>query len=125
MLCPIKDRNHINECNDDAVKMAAGSLATGDYIRFGEIITHEHNKNARAGKSSKAAFELAVRLKDACGCGFLENGGIFAIVLNKQVNAFVQNMKKEYETYYGTAPDFYITRAENSGINKIIYKKDL
>ncbi|MCR4693649.1 MAG: hypothetical protein K5664_07190 [Firmicutes bacterium] len=125
VLCHIRDKNYIKECNDNAVKTAAESLAMGDYLHFGEIITHEHYENAKAGKASKEAFRLAVKLKDALGCGFLENGGIFAIVENAKVNAFVQNMKKEYATYYGASPDFYITCTENSGVNKVIDKKDL
>ena len=76
-------------------------------------------------KRTKNLFDLAVRLKDALGLGILESGGIFAVVENKKVSAFVQNLKKEYENYYGTAPDFYITSTENSGIYGTVKKTDL
>lgn len=128
VLCIVKDKNNITGAYGAMLENAAKSLALGDYITFGEIITNEHKRSIESGgigKASKEIFELAVRLKDTCGCGFLEKGGIFAIVINSRVNAFVQNLKKEYETYYGAPPDFYITRTENSGINAIVFEKDL
>ena len=127
VLCSIKDKNYIKEADDLILESAVKSLALGDYINFGGIITREHRRSietGRIGKASKRIFELADSLKDACGYGFLENGGIFAIVINSRVNAFVQNLKKDYETYCGAAPDFYITRTENSGINAVVCKKD-
>lgn len=128
VLCCINDKNYIEETDAALTEKAARSLAVGDYITFGEIITRSHRqsiKNGSAGKASKKVFELAEKLKDGCGYGFLEKGGIFAVVMNSRVNAFVQNLKKEYETYYGAPPDFYITRTENSGINAIVCEKDL
>ncbi|MCR4719861.1 MAG: hypothetical protein K5768_09565 [Firmicutes bacterium] len=128
VICSIQGENYIKETDIMTLENAAKSLALGDYITFGEIITHEHRcsiKEGKIGKASKDVFELAEKLNDALGYGFWENGGIFAIVINSRVNAFVQNLKREYETYYGAAPDFYITRTENSGINAVVCKKDL
>jgi hypothetical protein len=128
VLCIAKDNNYIKETDIMTLEFATKTLALGDYTAFGEIITREHRygiKEGKIGKKSKEIFELAEKLNDACGLGFLENGGIFAVVMNSRVNAFVQNLKKEYETYYGAGPDFYVTRTENSGINAIMHKKSL
>lgn len=128
VLCSLEDKNIIEKSDKMALENAVKSLALGDYESFGEIITHEHIRNIKEGKIGKASremFELAKKLNDACGLGFLERGGIFAVVMDSRVNAFVQNLKKEYESYYGEAPDFYITRTENSGIKSIINKKSL
>lgn len=120
VLCHVKERNSIKVCDDRVTEAAIRSLAAGDYLRFGELITIENARCTECGRASKSIFELAVKLHDGLGYGFLESGGIFAIVLNERVNAFVQNMKMEYEAFYGASPDFYITRTENSGINGII-----
>ena len=118
VICRAKGRNCINTCNDKTVEFAARMLANGDYLKFGEIITAEYAKTAGDGinRETSRLFELAVKLKDAFGCGILESGGIFALVENRKIDAFIQNLKREYETYYGAAPDFYVTRTENSGV---------
>lgn len=126
VLCCMNEKNPIGPSEDTAVETAVSSLLAGDYVRFGKIITAETGRKIdKAGKGTKRLFDLAVKLKDGLGYGILENGGIFAIVENKKVNGFVQNIKTEYENYYGKSPEFYITRTENSGINATVYKKDL
>ncbi|MBR4720804.1 MAG: hypothetical protein IK057_03465 [Clostridia bacterium] len=124
VLCCFDEKNIMEETGN--IKNAVCSLSAGDYVRFGEIITFEYEKMKNGvGKRTRNLFELAVHLKDALGVGILEQGGIFAIVENKKVNAFVRNLKKEYENYYGESPDFYITRTENSGIYGAVKKTDL
>ena len=128
VLCCINEENRIEEADSAVLKSAALSLSAGDYIRFGKSLTEEYGrliKGGGAGKRTKSLFETAVCLKDALGLGILEKGGIFAVVENNKVNAFIQNLKKEYENYCGASPDFYVTRTENSGINFLIRKKDL
>lgn len=128
VLCCLEEENKMEETDGINIENAASGLAAGDYIRFGKIITAEHSRlveKGGIGSRTKNLFGLAVNLKDALGVGILQSGGIFAIVENKKVNAFIQNLKKEYENYYGASPDFYVTRTENSGINGIVKKADL
>lgn len=122
VLCYIEEENQTGRACDICVKNAAKYLAIGDYVNFGEIITNEYKESIKAGKvgrKTKELFSLALKLKDGLGYGILKDGGIFAVVENKKVNAFVQNIRTEYENYCGAPPDFYITRTENSGINAI------
>ena len=116
VICHIDGENKIPHCNDETLINAAKILSLGDYRRFGELITQEYRQSDLKNAASKNLFEAALEQKDALGIGIAESGGIFAIVENKKVNAFIQNLKKEYETYYGSAPGFYVTRTENSGI---------
>ena len=123
VLCCINEENRLRKTDGAALNGAALSISAEDYIRFGQSVTEEYKrliKTGGAGRRTKTLFETAVNLGDALGCGILEKGGIFAIVENNKVNAFVQNLKKEYENYCGAAPDFYVTRTENSGINFVI-----
>lgn len=123
VLCCINEKNTLLNMKPYDIKRAVLSLSVGDYARFGMQVTEEYRKMLKTGnikRSTKALFMLAVKLNDALGCGILKEGGIFAIVENKKTNAFIQNIKTEYEKYYGASPDFYVTRAENSGINAII-----
>lgn len=115
VLCHAGGKNKIPAFSDETVLNAAKILALGDYVRFGELITREY-KACDMKNPAKNLFEIALEQKDALGLGLSESGGIFAIVENKKVNSFIQNLKKEYETYCGTSPDFYVTRTENSGI---------
>ena len=126
VLCCFEEKNKIEKTWNMA--NIASILASGDYTRFGRMITSEYIgllEKSFVGKKTKNLFELALKLKDALGLGILESGGIFAIVENEKVNAFVQNLKKEYENYYGASPDFYITSTENSGIYGTVKKTDL
>lgn len=119
VLCKTDGKNRVEKRADKAILKAVKSLSDGDYLKFGQLVTAEYAEAIKAGGitgGTKSLFELAVNLKDSFGCGILEDGGIFAFAENKKVNAFIQNIKKEYENYCGTAPDFYITRTENSGI---------
>ena len=128
VLCCINEENKLKETDTATLKGVALSLSAGDYLQFGKSVTEEYGsliEKGGAGRRTKKLFERAVGLKDALGCGILEKGGVFAIVENNKVNAFVQNLKKEYENYFGASPDFYVTRTENSGINFVIRKKDL
>ena len=115
VICHIDVKTELPFFTDETLINAAKILSLGDYRRFGELITTEYGKS-NLNNAAKTLFEAAREQKDALGIGIAESGGIFAIVENKKVNAFIQNLKKEYETYYGSAPDFYITRTENSGI---------
>ena len=128
VLCHINEKNKLKDAESVAISAAAQSLSAGDYAQFGKSVTEEYArliKAGGAGRRTKSLFETAVNLKDALGCGVLEKGGIFAITENNKVNAFVQNLKREYENHCGASPDFYVTRTENSGINFVIRKKDL
>ena len=113
VLCHTGGKNEIPVSDDETLINAAKILSLGDYRRFGELITREYRK---CNLKNKDLFNAALEQKDALGLGIYESGGIFAIVENKKVNSFIQNLKKEYETYCGASPDFYVTRTENSGI---------
>lgn len=115
VLCHAGEKNKIPTFRDETLLNAAKILSLGDYARFGELITREYG-GAEMKSAAKDLFEIALGQKDALGLGIAESGGIFAIVENEKVNAFIQNLKKEYETYCGASPDFYVTRTENSGI---------
>lgn len=115
VLCHIDERNELPVFSDKTVINAAKILLSGDYRRFGRLITEEYGESGMKNKT-RNLFETARGQRDAIGLGTVEGGGIFAVVENKKVNAFIQNLKREYEAYFGSAPDFYITRTENSGI---------
>ena len=115
VLCHIDEKNEIPVFDNETLINAAKILSLGDYRRFGELITRE-DRGSDMKKNTKNLFEIAREQKDALGLGISESGGIFAIVENKKVNGFIQNLKREYETYCGASPDFYVTRTENSGI---------
>jgi len=118
VLCHAGEKNELPVFDNETLINAAKILSLGDYRRFGELITREY-RESEMKKPTKNLFEIALGQKDALGLGVSESGGIFAIVENKKVNAFIRNLKKEYETYCGASPDFYVTRTENSGINRI------
>ncbi len=108
-----------DECSEGFIRDALEVLSKGDYEGFGEYL----NRNTRrildksgSLKKTKHLFETAVSLKDAYGSGMLEDGGIFSIVKNNRVDTFIHNLEREYEKYFGSGPDFYVTRTENSGI---------
>ena len=119
VLCCFDEKNTIAENSSGSVLKCAAALLNKDYGTFSKIMTDEAEiclKKGKIGARSKNLFEIAVKLGDAGGCGFLKKGGIFAIVENVKVNAFMQNLRSEYENYYGAAPDFYVTETEDSGI---------
>ncbi len=118
VLCHAGEKNELPVFDNETLINAAKILSLGDYRRFGELITREY-RESEMKKPTKNLFEIALGQKDALGLGVFESGGIFAIVENKKVNAFIRNLKREYETYCGASPDFYVTRTENSGINRI------
>ena len=115
VLCHTGGENEPPVFADEAVIDAANLLASEDYRSFGELITREYS-GAEMKRQVKKLFEIALEQGDALGLGIAESGGIFAIVENRHVNAFVQNLKRQYENYCGASPDFYITRTESSGI---------
>ena len=115
VICYIDEKTDLPVFCDETLINASKIISLGDYNRFGELITRAY-RQCNLKKTVRDLFEAALGQRDAIGLGIIESGGIFAIVENKKVNAFIQNLKKEYETYYGSAPDFYIARTENSGI---------
>ena len=128
VLCCLNEKNKLQNSDSDTVKDAVRSLAAGDCVRFGSAVTAEYARlidEGCAGRQTKMLFKTAVSLKDALLYGVLEQGGVFAAAENKKVNAFIQNLKKEYENFCGNPPDFYVTMPENSGINFILREKDL
>ena len=123
VLCCVSERNNPQYTAEAAVINAALGISSGDYVRFGQIITEEYRKSIEkcgAGRKTRQLFELASGIGDALGCGVLENGGIFAVLENKKVDTFIHGLHTEYENCYGAAPDFYVTDTENSGINTLV-----
>lgn len=119
ILCSIKERVILRGC--EAGRGAADAktaLISGDAEKFGALLSRETSaalKNSRARNTCRL-FETEEKLKDAIGSGILSDGGIFSVVSNKHVDTFMHNLGCAYEKQYGKRPDFYVTRAEDSGI---------
>ena len=58
---------------------------------------------------------MACRQREAVGNGVIDEGGIFSLVENKNVDAYIRNLSMEYRRFYGAAPDFYVTDTETCG----------
>lgn len=120
VLCNIKEKINGKISSQEAgASDAVSALETGDFENFGNILNSQTEKyfaNNKREKKSKQLFEATVKLGDAYGSGVLEDGGIFSVVKNSRVDAFMHNLGAEYERYFGGYPDFYVTRAEDSGI---------
>ncbi len=103
---------------DGAVKDGIDALRSKDWEKFGKILDRETKwileKNKL--KAVKNLFDTAVRIGDAYGSGILEDGGIFSVVKNSRVDTFMHSLGLEYEKHFGARPDFYVTKAEDSGI---------
>ncbi len=120
VLCEIEDKVTIKKRpSDNAAQNSVELLQRGNFEEFGELLNKEtkwildHNKN----KKTQQLFDTAVRLSDAYGSGILEDGGIFSIVKNSRVDTFMHNLGSEYEKHFGSRPDFYVTKAQDSGIS--------
>ena len=101
--------------------MANGSicqkaLGKRDYLAFGQILNSETEKliKKNSGKSTKNLFKTATELGESIGNGVLDEGGIFSVVENKNVDSFVRNISLEYRKYFGKDPDFYVTDYSSS-----------
>lgn len=107
-----------NRPSDSSDRDAIDRLHRGDLVGFGKILTRETERILRLNKCGKAdrLFRTAVRLGDAYGYGIFGDGGIFAVVDDSRADTFMQRLGAEYETHFGARPDFYVTRAESSGI---------
>lgn len=103
---------------DKAAEEGICALLRGDWEKFGNALNRESKwiENKNNLRSIKNLFDTAVRLGDAYGSGVLEDGGIFSVVKNSRVDAFMHNLGAEYEKHFGRCPDFYVTRAEDSGV---------
>ena len=119
VLCRITENISVKKYpQDGTAKGAIEALKRGDFEKLGKLLNKEtdwilsHNKN----RKTQQLFDTAVRLSDAYGSGILEDGGIFSLVKNNRVDTFMHNLGSEYEKHFGARPDFYVTKAVDSGI---------
>lgn len=119
VLCSIKEKVILRKGEaGERAAAAKAALISGDAEGFGALLSRETSavlRNSRA-RSTCRLFEVAEELKDALGSGVLSDGGIFSVVRNNRVDTFMHNLGGAYEKHYGKRPDFYVTRAEDSGI---------
>ena len=103
---------------DKTAKDGLDALSRNDWEKFGNALNKEATYIADKNNLKKVSRLLGVakRLNDAYGSGVLEDGGIFSVVKNSRVDAFMYDFGTEYKRYFGGCPDFYVTRAEDSGI---------
>lgn len=98
-----------------AVLHAAEMLKIGDYRAFGAELDkftadlHIHRGTRKLADASKQTGE-------AYGTGVIGDGGIFAVVGNERVDAFVRAFGEIYRDRFGGEPKIYVVHAENSGI---------
>ncbi|MBO5060107.1 MAG: hypothetical protein J6C82_04255 [Clostridia bacterium] len=118
VLCSIKEKSLIkHRAEDGTAADAVTALHRGDIERFGALLNKETELLIKKNKlrSTEKLFKEAVGLKDAYGSGILEDGGIFSVVKNSRVDAFMHNLGTAYEKQFGARPRFYVTRTEESG----------
>lgn len=119
VLCSIKEKVILKKSESGGrADDAKTALISGDAEKFGALLSLETSavlKGSRA-RTTCHLFETEEKLKDALGSGVLPDGGIFSIVRNNRVDTFMHNLGSTYEKHYGKRPDFYVTRAEDSGI---------
>lgn len=111
---PVKHRPEVV-----SAQSALSALSAGDIEKFGELLNRETEAVLTKNKlkQTTALFRTALKMGDAYGSGILEDGGIFSIVKNSRVDTFMHNLGSEYEKHFGSCPDFYVTRTEDSGIS--------
>lgn len=99
-------------------KEAAETLLRGDIESFGRLLNRETDIILSRGKNRRTEqlFRTAVRLSDAYGSGIFPDGGIFSIVENRRVDAFMHNLGTEYGKYFGARPNFYVTQTADSTV---------
>ncbi len=119
VLCSTPEKVSVKEYSQGgAADDARAALLSQDVEKFGHIINKSTVillKKCHA-KLSQRLFEAAAELGDSLGNGILPWGGIFSLVENDRVDTFIHNLGSVYEKHYGGRPEFYITKAEDSGI---------
>ncbi|MDD6736253.1 MAG: hypothetical protein PUE13_08100 [Clostridiales bacterium] len=120
VLCYTGDKpKNTAQGNINTARAALEELSRGDYEKFGGLLSRYTEELLAREKSCRRASRLhkmSVQLGDAYGSGILEDGGIYAIVKNDRVDTFMHNLSEEYRKYCGAPPEFYVTKAEDSGI---------
>lgn len=119
VLCHIRDRRVRDFfVSDTEGRRAVELLRSGDYWEFGRILNRntEYIIERNGLKATKNLYSLAVKRKECIGCGVLEDGGVFALIKNDDVDFFVRNLSMEYRRYFGAAPEFYVTDTETNGM---------
>ncbi len=103
---------------DTLAKDGLDALARNDWEKLGNALNREAAHIAEKNNLKKVSrlLDVVKRLDDAYGSGVLEDGGIFSVVKNSRVDAFMYDFGAEYKRYFGGCPDFYVTRAEDSGV---------
>lgn len=112
----------VPESPQEDTRKAAEALNCGDLAEFGRLLNRhyasyfsEHHKKSAAAK----LFNTAVNLGDAYGSGITRDGRLYSIVKNSMADSYMQNLNREYKQYFGGSLDFYVTRAEDSGIRYV------
>lgn len=118
VLSHIKDRPCDDRCIEPClVSRGEDALRQSDIDELGRLITLEAKALAKKNKMKKTSdlLEAATEQGKSAGSGILNEGGIFSLVESKNVDFFIRNLSAEYRSYYGSAPDFYITDTSSSG----------
>ena len=122
VLCKTEENVPINKLitsEPQRPQDALNALSDGNIKAFGTMLTTESEmifkRSKRVCGKTHGLFEIARAMKDAEGIGVLRDGGIFAVVKNESVDAFMHDVGAEYEKTMGKRPKFYVTKPENSG----------
>jgi len=118
VLCHIRDKK-VRSYQVEGTKMysAVEGLKNGDYYKFGRLLNEDAEKIIKQNelKATQNLYSIAVEQRESLGNGVLEDGGIFSLVENKDVDCFIRNVSMLYRRYFGSPPDFYVTDTEESG----------
>ncbi len=116
---PITQKRAVVPNTSSQIDEAIFALHNNSVADFGKILTRHGDEVLRkkgAPKKARDLYQTARNFGDAYGCGFLSDGGIFAIVKNNKVDTFMHNLRAEYECSIGGKPQFFVTRSEDSAI---------
>lgn len=118
IICKIRDGKGIKvELQRSRIDRAREALRREDYNEFGSLLTAETADVIKAGKLSAVSnlYNVITKREESVGCGIVDDGALFAVVENKYVDFFIENVSREYARYFGASPKFYITDTETAG----------
>lgn len=91
---------------------AFSALENGDYEKFERELNKYYDLKKGVPSRLRRLRETALVTNEACGVGFLKDGGIFAVVKNENVDNFVRKFCERCRMFYGGIPEVYIGNSE-------------
>lgn len=117
VLCYTDKKKYAEVHGESRIAQSAlDALAGGDFEKFGAALDRYMQGVQKTNRGMQRLHRLAMQTGDAYGSGYTGDGGLFAIVPNDRVDPYIYSLSKAYREFCGGKPEFYVTRAENSGI---------